>query len=142
MFDGMTYRAVQIAVPMSAGFLLGLVTGWGLGHGRRPVDHRFGATPEERVQELEAMLVFLRDEKDTEFGRLETGAIQAMESTMAHSTERVADLESQLADASAELRERQEEILTQRRRHEQLQVVLRQRNQQIAELRSTEDTAH
>lgn len=145
MFDRMTYRLTQIVVPTTAGFLLGLVTSWALRRGR-PIDDRSGtAQPlvaaEDRIQELEATLVFLRDEKDTEFGRLETGAIQAMESTIARSTNRVADLESQLADALAELRKHQDELLTQRRRHEQLQGVLRQRDQRIVELRSTEDPA-
>jgi chromosome segregation ATPase len=147
MFDGMTYLLAQIAAPVAASFLIGSITGWFLRPGRRPVEPGPGidqtlAASRARIQELETTLVVLRDEKDTELGRLETGAIEAMESTIARSSERVADLESRLAGALAELRGHQDEALTQRRRYEQLQGARRKRDQRIAELGSTADPAH
>ena len=137
----MSQRSRNGAAPRAGVLLLGLVTGWAVGRRDRPVDRGPGTAwpliaAQYRIQELEATLVALRDEKDAAFGRLETGAIQAMESTIARSAERIADLESQVADVSSELHACQNEILTQRRRHEQLQSALQQRDQRIAELRS------
>lgn len=80
-----------------------------------------------QVQELE-------DRKEAEMGRLESGAITALESTMATHREQVAMLEERLRAAETAADEHARELAVERQRSTQLSSALAERGQHIATL--------
>jgi len=82
-----------------------------------------------QVQELE-------DRKEAEMGRLESGAIAALESTIATHRDQVAKLEEKLRAAESTAQEHVRELAVERRRSAQLQSALAERDQHIATLMS------
>lgn len=76
----------------------------------------------------------LADRKETEMGRLESGAIAALESTIATHQEQVTQLEERLKAALNVAEERGHELVIERRRCEQLQSALAERDQHLANL--------
>lgn len=80
----------------------------------------------------------LADQKEVEIGRLESGAIAALESTIATHREQVAGLEAKLKDAQAEAREQSQLLDVERRRTAQLQLALAERDAHLADLTTPE----
>lgn len=94
-----------------------------------------------RLGEADAELLRMRahaqalaDQKEAEMGRLESGAIAALESTIAAHQEQVNGLEEQLRAATDGTREREQELEAERRRVAQLQTALAQRDEHVASL--------
>ncbi len=78
----------------------------------------------------------LVDRNEAEMGRLESGAIAALESTIASHREQVVHVEDQLRAAQAAAEEQHQELAVERRRSAQLQAALAERDQHIADLMS------
>jgi hypothetical protein len=69
-------------------------------------------------------LVDVADRKDIEMGRLETAAIEALESTIAACRERVRFLESKLHAAESAARQLELDLAEERQRTRRLQEIL------------------
>lgn len=147
MLDGMPLLLAQIAAPMAASTAFGALVGWLIGsgwdrrqHARRSVRADHLATAEElaaalqSVQTLQTEVSRVRDQKDTELGRLETHAIQAMETTMTLSESRIKELEQELADARSALRRTEDDLTTQRGQTERLRRALAERDLRISKM--------
>lgn len=76
----------------------------------------------------------LADQREAELGRLESGAITALESTIATHREHVAQLEEKLHAAEAAGQENVRQLAVERGRSARLQSVLAERDQHIAAL--------
>ena len=76
----------------------------------------------------------LVDQKEAEMGRLESGAIAALESTISAHQEQVTELEAKLAAAERTAEEREREVAAEHRRAQQLQAALAERDQHLATL--------
>lgn len=81
----------------------------------------------------------VEDRKDAEMGRLESGAITALESTTAAHQEQTAKLEEKLRAAEAAIEECVRELDFERKRSARLQAALAERDQHTA-ARMSEDT--
>lgn len=154
MLDGMPYLLGQILPPMVSALVAGLVAGWVARALLRPTGHRardLAATHPERhrdaevppgapsedgteIRALRATIEQLRDQHETELGRLETGAIEAMESTIARSDLRIQLLEEELNRAKDQLRQREVELSTQRSQAVRLRDQLQERDRRIGVL--------
>lgn len=147
MTDGWSFLLAQIAVPLVLAALVGAVAGFLLASGVDGHRHAHHPTPVPEaasdqltralrtVESLQEQLGRVRDEKDTEMGRLETHAIEAMESTMSRSEQRIDALERELADARAALRRSEDDLTTQRGQTERLRKALSERDARITRLR-------
>jgi hypothetical protein len=78
----------------------------------------------------------LADRKEAEMGRLESGAIAALESTIAAHREQVAKLQEKLRAAETAAEEHVQELVVERRRSDQLRAALSERYEHIATLMS------
>lgn len=78
----------------------------------------------------------LADHNETEMGRLESGAIAALDATIAAHREQVAGLEERLRAAESTAEDAAQELIAERRRSAQLQSALNERYQHIATLMS------
>lgn len=78
----------------------------------------------------------MADQKETEMGRLESGAIAALESTMAAHREQVAELEAALQAAQEEARRHAQLLDVEHRRTTNLQAALAERDAHLASLTS------
>lgn len=96
--------------------------------------HQRLATADTEVLRMRAHAQSLADEKETEMGRLESGAIVALESTMQQHQEQVARLEFRLREAEETARNTERMLDTERRRTAQLQSALAERDQHVATL--------
>jgi chromosome segregation ATPase len=76
----------------------------------------------------------LEDRKEAEMGRLESGAIAALESAIASHREQVAKLEEKLRAAEHSAAEHIQELDVERRRSARLQTALAERHEHIAAL--------
>ncbi len=97
--------------------------------------HRLQHT-EAELNRMQRQVRELEDRKEAEIGRLESGAITALESTIAAHREQVAELDEKLRTAESGVREHVRELAIERRRSAQLQSALTERNQHIATLAS------
>ena len=149
--NGVAYLAGQIVVPLVLATLAGVLIGH-LAWPRRPAAVPEAAVPEAAVPEaaaapdadleaardeasaLRSALARLTDQKDAEIGRLETGAIQAMESTMASSRERIADLEKRLQESVERCRTLEVRLQSEQGRTARLEASLVERDRRILEL--------
>jgi hypothetical protein len=86
------------------------------------------------VEQLRAAASELSDRKDAEMGRLETGAIQALETTIASHTQRVDALRNELDKAQELIRGLEQDLLIERSRSERLQAALADRDQHLSSL--------
>lgn len=163
MFDGLSYLIGQVALLLLAAMALGVVLGrfaWPrrpdatpggaafpgapdpaelrqeLEQAQAQIDqlHRRLATADAEVLRMRAHVQSLADEKETEMGRLESGAIVALESTMQQHQERVAGLEFRLREAEEATRSTERVLDAERRRAAQLQSALAERDQHVATL--------
>lgn len=140
--SGMAYLVGQIAVPLVLATLAGVLIGHVAWPRRRPApavvappdaDADLAAARDEATA-LRSELARLTDRKDAEIGRLETGAIQAMESTMASSRERIADLERRLQESADEIRGLEVRLQSERGRTSRLETALVERDRRILDL--------
>jgi septal ring factor EnvC (AmiA/AmiB activator) len=99
------------------------------------------AETRRQLTEADAEVVRLRlqarelvDQKELEMGRLESGAIAALESTISAHQEQVTELEAKLAEATRTAQEHEREVAAEHRRAEQLQAALAERDQHLATL--------
>ncbi len=76
----------------------------------------------------------LENRAETEMGRLESGAIAALDSTIAKHREQVVALEEKLRAAENTIAEQARELAVERGRRAQLQSALAERDQQVATL--------
>jgi hypothetical protein len=158
--NGVAYLAGQLVVPLVLATLAGVLIGhfaWprrGLAAVPRPAappatppapeppaappdqvppDADLAAARDE-ASALRSALARLTDQKDAEIGRLETGAIQAMESTMASSRERIADLERRLQESVDQCRTLEVRLQSEQGRTARLEASLVERDRRILEL--------
>ena len=94
-------------------------------------DGRLRASRAE-IRQLRAALVDVSDRKDIEMGRLETGAIEAIESTIAAHRERIRGLENMLYAAESTARHYEFQLAEERQRTRRLQDTLAERDALIA----------
>ncbi len=92
------------------------------------------AQADAEVMRLRAQAQALADQKEAEMGRLESGAIAALESTISAHGERVAALEVQLRAAEEAARSQDQQLDAERRRSSQLQAALAERDEHLATL--------
>lgn len=97
-------------------------------------------TSEAESLRLRTKIRVLADEKETEMGRLESGAIVALESAISKNEELVTELETKLAAAEQAAREAEELLDAERRRSTQLQKALAERDQLLATLTADQGT--
>jgi hypothetical protein len=90
-------------------------------------------TEAERVR-MQRQVQELEDRKEAEMGRLESGAIAALESTIATHREQVAQLEEKLRAAERSAQEHIRELALERGRSARLQSALAERDQHISTL--------
>jgi DNA anti-recombination protein RmuC len=95
--------------------------------------HRL-ATADSEVLRMRAQAQALADEKEAEMGRLESGAITALEQTIAKHQERVTGLEFRVRTAEEATRNTESMLDAERRRTAQLQAALAERDQHVATL--------
>ena len=150
--DGVAYLAGQLAVPLVLATLAGVLIGHLAWPRRRatvageavvppavvppavvPPDADLAAARDE-ASALRSALARLTDQKDAEIGRLETGAIQAMENTMASSRERIADLEKRLQESVERCRTLEVRLQSEQGRTARLEASLVERDRRILEL--------
>jgi predicted RNase H-like nuclease (RuvC/YqgF family) len=91
---------------------------------------------EATVQELRTTVTTITDHKDTEMGRLESRAIQAMDSLIASHQERGHALQARLDTATSQARHQERELEAERRRTLRLQAALVERDERISALTS------
>jgi archaellum component FlaC len=101
----------------------------------RGIWHRLQHT-ETELGRLHRQVKELEDRKEAEIGRLESGAIAALESTIATHREQVAELDEKLRAAESAAQEHVRELAVERRRSAQLQSALAEQSQHIATLAS------
>jgi myosin heavy subunit len=97
-------------------------------------------TSEAESLRLRTKIRVLADEKETEMGRLESGAIVALESAISQNQELVTELEAKLSTAERTVRETEELLDAERRRSAQLQKALAERDQLLATLTADQGT--
>jgi chromosome segregation ATPase len=78
----------------------------------------------------------MADQKETEMGRLESGAIAALESTMTAHRKQIAELETTLQAAQEEARRQSQLLDVERGRTAQLQAALAERDAHLSSLTS------
>ncbi|WP_238013460.1 hypothetical protein KZZ52_23980 [Dactylosporangium sp. AC04546] len=133
-----------LVLAVVAGFLAGRLAR-AQGHAGRPVDgweavedaKAAGSERERRlraeVAELRAALVNVADRKDAEMGRLETAAIEALESTNTAYGERIALLEDALRATASVVQEQDLQLAEQQHRIDRLRSALAERDRLLAE---------
>jgi hypothetical protein len=89
---------------------------------------------------LRTKIRVLSDEKETEMGRLESGAIVALESAITKNQELVAELEAKLSASEQTVRETEELLEAERRRTATLQKALAERDQLLATVTADQDS--
>ena len=148
--DGMAYLAGQIAVPLVLATLAGVLIGHLAWPRRRagpadgadagPVDRTAAdlRAAREEAAALRSALARLTDQKDAELGRLETGAIEAMESTMASSRQRIGELETRLRESVEVCRGLEVRLESERGRTSRLEAALVERDRRILRLSSSQ----
>jgi exonuclease VII large subunit len=151
--DGLSYLLAQVALLLVLAGILGGLAGRYLRlaatPARRPWVGGTGtdtpttgelerqlAAAEATAHELRRTVATITDHKDAEMGRLESRAIQAMDSLIASHQERVHALQSHLQTASAEARYHERELEAERRRTLRLQAALVDRDERIQTLTS------
>jgi hypothetical protein len=151
MIDGFFYLLAQTALLLIAAAVLGVLIGRFLWP-RRPVappaelraligaepalahlEQRL-ATSEAEVQDLRVAVTTIEDRKEAEMGRLESGAIEALDSLIATHQKRQLALETQLQAAKSAARYQERELEAERRRSLRLQAALTERDERIAAL--------
>jgi chromosome segregation ATPase len=107
-----------------------------LDQAREQSDHLHGRLvgAEAEVLRLKEHVQTLADEKETEMGRLESGAIAALESTINKHQQWATGVEQRLHAAEQEVRAAEELLDSERRRAAQLQQALAERDQHLAAL--------
>ncbi|MGF1646294.1 MAG: hypothetical protein ACFCVF_05175 [Kineosporiaceae bacterium] len=90
------------------------------------------------VTELRATLAELSDKKDLEMARLETAAIEALETTITAHRDRITALEREVAAGQRQLDEARALAEAQRRRADLLTEALAERDSRIADLLMTD----
>jgi hypothetical protein len=88
------------------------------------------------VLRMSARAQAMADQKEAEMGRLESGAIAALESTIATHREQVTALELQLHAAEETVKLQQQQLDAESRRAAQLQAALAERDAHVATLMS------
>ncbi len=88
------------------------------------------------ILQLRAALASLADSKDVEIGRLETAAIEALESTIAAHNEHIKLLEEELRTAKSAGQQQELQLAEERNRTTRLQAILAERDALIARQRS------
>jgi chromosome segregation ATPase len=88
------------------------------------------------VLRMSARAQSIADQKETEMGRLESGAIAALETTMAAHRKQVSDLEQRAEAAEKETHERAGELDAERHRSAYLQSMLDERDEHLALLKA------
>ncbi len=83
------------------------------------------------VQELRTTVTTITDHKDAEMGRLESRAIQAMDSLIASHEERISAVQELLESARAEARSLERDLEAERRHTLRLQAALVERDEAI-----------
>jgi chromosome segregation ATPase len=154
--NGFAYLLTQVATLAVGAAILGLLAGRYLWP-RRVVEGAPSApsttTPppsdlepalvnlEERLRASESEVLELRravsevsDQKDVEMGRLESGAIRALDSVITTHQQQLASLRDQLDAATETAREHEERLEAERLLSERLRTVLATRDEHIAEL--------
>jgi chromosome segregation ATPase len=152
MFDGFFYLLAQTALLLIAAAVLGLLIGrflWprhpaaavlaepqpltGAEPALAHLEQRL-ATSEAEVENLRVAVTTIEDRKEAEMGRLESGAIEALDSLIATHQRRQSALETQLQTAKATARYQERELEAERRRSLRLQAALTERDERIAAL--------
>ena len=90
------------------------------------------------VLRMSSRVQAMSDQKEVEIGRLESGAIAALESTMAAHRDQVADLAARLESARGEVRRQSQLLDVERGRTAQLQAALAERDAHLADLKTSE----
>lgn len=102
------------------------------------LEHRLRASRAEVVKlqaealRLKAAVDAVADRKDAEMGRLETAAIEALDSLIASSTKRMTALEEESRLAAAAAREHERDLEEERYRVARLQAALSERDERVA----------
>jgi hypothetical protein len=152
MFDGFFYLLAQTALLLIAATVLGVLIGRFLWPRRQVafqaaaqqpltgaepalahLEHRL-ATSEAEVQNLRTAVTTIEDRKEAEMGRLESGAIEALDSLIATHQRRQLALEAQIQAAKSSARFQERELEAERRRSLRLQAALTERDERIAAL--------
>jgi chromosome segregation ATPase len=150
MIEGFGYLAGQAALLLGLAAIIGILAArlpWPpgragtLSEARRAVEDLYLALDERdgrlrasraEIRELRAALVSVVDRKDVEMGRLETAAIEALESTIAAHRERIRTLENQLRAAESAVQQKELHLAEERHRTKRLQAALAERDELMA----------
>lgn len=156
MPNGFPYLLGEVAVLAIAAAVLGLLCGRFLWP-RRVVEPAYAPTPpplaanqdlepalsgleqrlrasESEVDELRLAVAQVADRKDTEMGRLESGAIRALDSVIMTHREQIDALQGQLEAATAAAYEHAEVLAAERLLNQRLRAALGGRDERIAAL--------
>jgi predicted RNase H-like nuclease (RuvC/YqgF family) len=135
--DGMASPAGQFAVPLVLATVAGVLIGHVVWPRRTATDPAADlAAAREEAATLRSALARVTDQKDTEIGRLETGAIEAMETTMASSQQRIGELEARLRESTEECRRLEVRLQSEQSRTARLEAALVERDRRILRLSS------
>ena len=149
MLGGFFYLLAQVsgllALTAVIGILIGHfvwsrppahVDGGGSGDGSPALAHleQRLVTSESEVANLRAAVASIEDTKEAEMGRLESGAIEALDSLIATHQRRLLILESELQTATSTARDHERELEAERRRSLRLQAALAERDEHLAAL--------
>lgn len=149
--SGFFYLLSQIALLLAVFVVLAVLAGHYLWPSRRyPVPAGSSAQVQElerqltaseaTVQELRSTVTTVTDHKDAEMGRLESRAIQAMDSLIASHEERLSAMQELVEAARGEARLQERELEAERRHTLRLQAALVERDEVIDRLtRELED---
>ncbi|MFN8081488.1 MAG: hypothetical protein U0Q19_18185 [Kineosporiaceae bacterium] len=91
-------------------------------------------TSEAQVDDLRRAVAQVSDHKDAEMGRIEVGAIRALDSVISTHQQQLNELQSQLNLATRTAREQEERFEAERLLAERLRTVISARDERIAEL--------
>lgn len=91
-------------------------------------------TSEAEVDDLRRAVAQVSDHKDAEMGRIEVGAIRALDSVISAHQQQLSELQSQLDLATRTAREQEERFEAERLLAERLRTVISARDERIAEL--------
>jgi hypothetical protein len=84
--------------------------------------------------DVRAAVLAVTNQKDAEFGRLESGAVMALERTIASFQARVSDLEARLASSEERRLTLLEQAQDERSRSQRLAAALAERDERVADL--------
>jgi hypothetical protein len=150
MLDGFSYLLAQVALVLILAVVLGVLAGrflWprpsspvrgpnaptltGTEPALAHLEQRL-AVSEAEVQDLRVAVATIEDRKEAEMGRLESGAIEALDSLIATHQRRMLTLESDLQTATSAARYQERELEAERRRALRLQAALTERDERAA----------